>query len=292
MAALAEESAAALPTSEEQEAVERLDLELDNLRAVHRWAVQTGEPDLVLRLVASLFRYGYWRLRREVLQWAEAAATDASAPAHPARPRACAAAVRAQQGGDAQTLVLNLAGQALARAYGGDTTTGAQLSTAAREHAERSDNPTAHAWAAYAWAEVLGADEPDRALAPVEQARATAASVGNEFVAGIAESPPPRCAAASATPTTRCRASAISSPAGATAPTGPSSGPPCATSSSCWHASKSMRPPQRSTAPRPPREKGRATTALTPPASEQPCTRHGNVWAPTATPPPSSTVEG
>jgi predicted ATPase len=187
MAALAEESAAALPTSEEQEAVERLDLELDNLRAVHRWAVQAGEPDLVLRLVASLFRYGYWRLRREVLQWAEAAATDASAPAHPARPRACAAAVRAQQGGDAQTLVLNLAGQALARAYGGDTTTGAQLSTAAREHAERSDNPTAHAWAAYAWAEVLGADEPDRALAPVEQARATAASVGNEFVAGIAE---------------------------------------------------------------------------------------------------------
>lgn len=247
MVDLAEQAAVALSTRDEGEWIARLDAELDNFRAAHRWALAAGDADLALRLTAALHRYGYWRLRRELFEWAEAAVSTPAAAGHPALPRACAAAgvaawMRgdldaaaahartglaaaagadpageallwevagdvatfqgrvddavanfaqatrlAEQAGDTQTAAFNLAGQALARAYGGDTRAAVMLATAAHDRAARSGNPTALAWGLYARGEALGADEPQRALALLDDARQLAESVGNEFVIGVAE---------------------------------------------------------------------------------------------------------
>lgn len=92
MVDLAERAADGLRTADEADWVARLDAEVDNLRAAHRWALQADEADLALRLSAALNRYGYWRLHREVLEWAEAAVDIAAAEGKPAFPGALAAA--------------------------------------------------------------------------------------------------------------------------------------------------------------------------------------------------------
>lgn len=244
---LAERAAVGLTTRAEGEWIARLDEELDNFRAAHRWATAAGDADLTLRLTAALHRYGYWRLRREVFDWAEAAVGAPWAVGHPALPRARvaagvaawmrgdldAAAAHARQGlttaagddpgtqallwevagdvatfqgrvddavanfteasrlaeaaGDTQTAVINIVSQALARAYGGDTRQGLALATVAHERAARSRNPTSLAWGLYTRGEVLGLDDPERALPLLDDARELAESVGNEFVVGITD---------------------------------------------------------------------------------------------------------
>jgi predicted ATPase/DNA-binding SARP family transcriptional activator len=73
-------------SEEEAAAVARLDRELDDLRAVHRWAVSRQDVDTSLRLHAGLFRYTLWRLRTELFEQAAVAASLPGADAHPCFP--------------------------------------------------------------------------------------------------------------------------------------------------------------------------------------------------------------
>jgi predicted ATPase/DNA-binding SARP family transcriptional activator len=54
--------------------VRRLDAELDDLRAAHRWAVGRADAERALALSASLHGYAYRSLRPELFAWAERAA--------------------------------------------------------------------------------------------------------------------------------------------------------------------------------------------------------------------------
>ena len=69
-----------------------LDLEIDNLRAAHRWALDHDRADLALRLSAALHFYAVHRLRDEVLGWAALAAALPTATGHPLRATAWASA--------------------------------------------------------------------------------------------------------------------------------------------------------------------------------------------------------
>lgn len=93
----------------------------------------------------------------------------------------------ADNAGDAQTAVFNLAGQALAHAYDGRTQESLNLVAIAHDRAGRGNNPSATAWTLYARGEALAGEEPERALALVTDARTLAHSVGNEFIVGVAE---------------------------------------------------------------------------------------------------------
>ncbi len=247
MVAFAEQAASKLRTSAEADWVVQLDTEVDNLRAAHRWALRTGDGDLVLRTSRALHRYGGFRPHREVLEWAEAAVALPGLTGHPALPGALAAAgvaawMRgdldtaeayaqrgldtaggdepaaravlyeviadvaafkghmdeaadrfaeatrlAEQAGDAHTAVFTLGSQALVRAYSGHTRQAAALAAACRDRAHRLRNPSGLAWARYVCGEVVGGDDPPRALALLAEARQIADSVRNGFVAGVAE---------------------------------------------------------------------------------------------------------
>jgi predicted ATPase/DNA-binding SARP family transcriptional activator len=69
-----------------------LDVEIDNLRAAHRWALDHDRADLALRLSAALHFYAVHRLRDEVLGWAALAAALPTAADHPLRATAWASA--------------------------------------------------------------------------------------------------------------------------------------------------------------------------------------------------------
>lgn len=71
---------------DEASAVRLLDGHLDDLRAAHHWAVSGGDTRLAIDLVAPLFRYALWRLRGEVLRWAETVADLPGAEDHPRWP--------------------------------------------------------------------------------------------------------------------------------------------------------------------------------------------------------------
>lgn len=66
--------------------------ELDNLRAAHRWAVDSCEADLALRLCAPLAEDGSWWLGDEIATWAEATAGLPDARRHALLPLAYGAA--------------------------------------------------------------------------------------------------------------------------------------------------------------------------------------------------------
>lgn len=84
--ALATASAAGVRGRDEAAAVCRLDTHLADLRAAYHWAVSSGETTLAVDLVATLFRYALWRLRGEILRWAETAADLPGAEDHPRWP--------------------------------------------------------------------------------------------------------------------------------------------------------------------------------------------------------------
>ena len=71
---------------DEAEAVARLEAELANLRAAHRWAIEHHDADLALRLAAALYVYARFRMRDEVFTWAQQAAALPSATGHRLRP--------------------------------------------------------------------------------------------------------------------------------------------------------------------------------------------------------------
>jgi predicted ATPase len=85
--ALAEQAAPELNRPQQREWLERLDRDLDNLRAALAWARERGNGELGLRLAGALGRF--WDMRSHVTEgrtWLEAAL--AGAVAAPARPRA------------------------------------------------------------------------------------------------------------------------------------------------------------------------------------------------------------
>lgn len=89
---LAEAVAEQLRGPDEAVAVASLDVELDDLRAAHRWLIENHKLDLSLRLAAALHWYALWRMRSEISSWAEQAIEQPRARAHPSFPEACASA--------------------------------------------------------------------------------------------------------------------------------------------------------------------------------------------------------
>jgi predicted ATPase len=84
--ALAEEAEVGLRGQQEREWVERLRVELDNLRAAHAWCRKQRDPDVALRLSATLHRFACWEVNDEILSWAEAVVELPSAQDHPLFP--------------------------------------------------------------------------------------------------------------------------------------------------------------------------------------------------------------
>jgi hypothetical protein len=81
MVDLAERAEAGLDGRDEPAWARRIETWLDDLRAAWGWARDADEADLAVRLAAALTRYGYWRLRPDLLAWGAWAA--ATVPTHP-----------------------------------------------------------------------------------------------------------------------------------------------------------------------------------------------------------------
>ncbi|MHA6781484.1 BTAD domain-containing putative transcriptional regulator [Pseudonocardia saturnea] len=103
----------------EARGVAALDLETDNLRAAHRWAVDHDRADVALRLSAALHFYAVHRLRDEVLGWAALAAALPTAAGHPLRATACASASFGAAHRGERAAAVELAEQGLAAATDG-----------------------------------------------------------------------------------------------------------------------------------------------------------------------------
>jgi predicted ATPase/DNA-binding SARP family transcriptional activator len=82
---VAERSAEALAGPDEPKAAAALDRAFDNLRAAHSWAVDHGDTDLALRLVAALREYAFRSMRAEVIGWADET-LEAGVGSHPRGP--------------------------------------------------------------------------------------------------------------------------------------------------------------------------------------------------------------
>ncbi|MFW6034369.1 MAG: ATP-binding protein, partial [bacterium] len=91
-ASLAEQTALGVRGPDEAAWVDRIDRDLANFREAHRWAIANVDVDVAMRLSVSLFRYAVWRLRDEVLRWAEEAVDLAGAETHALWPAACGVA--------------------------------------------------------------------------------------------------------------------------------------------------------------------------------------------------------
>jgi predicted ATPase/DNA-binding SARP family transcriptional activator len=89
---VAERCGAALATDREGKAVAMLDRDFDNLRAAHAWAVEHGDIDVALRLVAALREYCTRSMRAEVIGWADEVLQLEGAESHPRAPVVCALA--------------------------------------------------------------------------------------------------------------------------------------------------------------------------------------------------------
>ena len=76
--------------------------------------------------------------------------------------------------------------RALVCGYAGDSETARALATDAVDAAEGTANPSALAWTSYVLGEVLAATDPGSALGHLERADFIAATVGGEFVRGVA----------------------------------------------------------------------------------------------------------
>ena len=93
MVDLAERAHAGLYGPDELAWARRVEAWLDDLRAAWTWARDAGEVDLAVRLATALTRYGYWRVRPDLLAWGAWAAV--TVPAHPRLAAAHAAAAHA-----------------------------------------------------------------------------------------------------------------------------------------------------------------------------------------------------
>ena len=90
---VAERADAGLYGPDEPAWARRLETWLDDLRAAWGWARDASQVDLAVRLAAALTRYGYWRMRPDILAWG--AWVVAAVPAHPRLAVAFAAAAHA-----------------------------------------------------------------------------------------------------------------------------------------------------------------------------------------------------
>ena len=72
--------------------VRRLNAEVDDLRAAHRWLLSQGDADRALQLSASLHGYAYRTFRAELFSWAETAARLPGARGHRLLPLALGSA--------------------------------------------------------------------------------------------------------------------------------------------------------------------------------------------------------
>jgi predicted ATPase len=98
---LAEAADAGLRTPDEAQWADRLDQEMANLRAAHRWLMQRANGDGALRLAGALLAYGSGVGVAELHAWAEEAAERFGSTGHPALSAAWAtAAWGAWHGGD------------------------------------------------------------------------------------------------------------------------------------------------------------------------------------------------
>jgi predicted ATPase/DNA-binding SARP family transcriptional activator len=114
MVDLAERAEAGLYGRDEPAWARRIETWLDDLRAAWGVARDADEADLAVRLAAALTRYGYWRLRPDLLAWGAWAA--AAVPTHPRLAAALTAAAHAawMDGRLEQALELARRGVALA----------------------------------------------------------------------------------------------------------------------------------------------------------------------------------
>src|SRR4051794_10278714 len=80
---LAETANAGLQGSDDATWVGRLHIEFADLRGVHRWAVDSGNVDVAMRMPAALFEYAFHRLRLEVGEWGADALALPGANEHP-----------------------------------------------------------------------------------------------------------------------------------------------------------------------------------------------------------------
>jgi predicted ATPase len=83
---LAERGAAGIDSPDEASWSAALDRDLDNFRAAHLTALRRDDADSALRLVVSLYEFGFRRVLYEVESWADASAALAGARGHPDRP--------------------------------------------------------------------------------------------------------------------------------------------------------------------------------------------------------------
>jgi predicted ATPase/DNA-binding SARP family transcriptional activator len=93
MVDLAERADAGLYGPDEPAWARRVEAWLDDLRAAWNWARDAGDVDVAVRLATALTRYGYWRVRPDLLAWGAWAAV--TVPAHPRLAAAHAAAAHA-----------------------------------------------------------------------------------------------------------------------------------------------------------------------------------------------------
>jgi predicted ATPase/DNA-binding SARP family transcriptional activator len=84
--ALAAKATADIRGRDEAAAVRLLDRHLDDLRSAYHWILAAGDTILAVELVSALFRYALWRLRGEILRWAETVADLPGAKEHPRWP--------------------------------------------------------------------------------------------------------------------------------------------------------------------------------------------------------------
>ena len=80
---LVEDGARGVEGPKDAEWVGRLHREYANLRAIHGWALASGDLDRDMRLLVALFEYAFWRLRFEWVVWAEETLQAPGAVDHP-----------------------------------------------------------------------------------------------------------------------------------------------------------------------------------------------------------------
>jgi predicted ATPase/DNA-binding SARP family transcriptional activator len=98
--------------------VRRLDAQIDELRAAHRWMVSEEDTDRALRLSAALHGYAYRTLRAEVFSWAEEAALLPGARSHAILPLVLGSAATGAWGRGDLAAARRLAEDGLAAAAG------------------------------------------------------------------------------------------------------------------------------------------------------------------------------
>ncbi|HEY5172805.1 MAG TPA: NB-ARC domain-containing protein, partial [Acidimicrobiia bacterium] len=79
---VAEAAADTLRGPDEARCVSQIELDFDNLRAAQARAISAGNADAALRIVTALWDYAFMRMRSEIFDWGEAAAS-AAPPDHP-----------------------------------------------------------------------------------------------------------------------------------------------------------------------------------------------------------------